>query len=220
MSRLSPEQHQDSCPSCPKSGALPAAAPGPMCPSWEVQARCSPCKHAPCETYVPSSAGRDPTISQFALLEGPTTATKAPLLSGHLPAQQDVCIASWKNIFLISSRDTYQTQVSCGQDLVWGPEWDPFAYHQFKTSTIKLYGFLTLSFSFADGDCLKLLQALDSDSLNYTVTSMLQEKCWVRRHRSFKIKTSSKCFMVQIQIWNHSVKADRLTPGIRLSQSA
>jgi len=63
MCKLSPEQHRTSCPSCPKSGALPAAVPWPVWPSWEAQARCSPCQHTPCETYVPSSVGRDPTIS-------------------------------------------------------------------------------------------------------------------------------------------------------------
>lgn len=37
---------------------------------------------------------KNPTICQFALVQGPTTATTALLLSGFQPAQQDVCTVS------------------------------------------------------------------------------------------------------------------------------
>lgn len=43
---------------------------------------------------VSFSSGRDTTIYQFVLVQGPTTATKALLISGLQPAQQDVCTAS------------------------------------------------------------------------------------------------------------------------------
>lgn len=66
--------------------------------------------------------------------------------------------------------------------------------------------------------CKNYPSALFELHCDFDVTRrMLHE---VTKARSFNTKISSICLMGQTQIWNHSVEANRLTPGICLSQCA
>lgn len=71
---------------------------------------------------------------------------------------------------------------------------------------------------FGDGGCSKLLQELAFVTLWITLWLLCYKKNagWGVIRSRFQMK----CFMGQIQIWNHSVKANRLTPGICLLQCA